>query len=138
MCLLWVKCNRQWNPEEMKMVEVKTRNNVLRCLDFLKNFNDTSPFSQANETPVCPGFQSHGKSPRLHVLLPACNGILGFTSGATPADLLAANKMSGIFNTRPPISDDKFPARAHPSHPRNFIGNSLLWRWNFMPCLVVC
>ena len=36
---------------------------------------------------VCPGFQSQGGSPGLCALLPACNGILRFTSGAIPADL---------------------------------------------------
>ena len=39
----------------------------------------------------CHGFQSQGASPCLHALFPACNGFLRFTSGATLADLLAAN-----------------------------------------------
>ena len=40
---------------------------------------------------VCPGFQSQRGSPRLCALSPAHIGILRFTSGATPADLLAAS-----------------------------------------------
>ena len=39
---------------------------------------------------VGPEFQSQRGYPHLHALLPVCNGILRFTSGVTPADLLAA------------------------------------------------
>ena len=39
---------------------------------------------------ICPVFQSQGWSPRLHIPLSACNRLLRFTSGVTPADFLAA------------------------------------------------
>ena len=40
---------------------------------------------------VCPGFQSQVGSPCLHASLPKCTRILRFTSGATPAEVLAAS-----------------------------------------------
>ena len=40
---------------------------------------------------ICPGFQSQGGSPHLHALSLVYNGILRFTSGVTPTDLLVAN-----------------------------------------------
>ena len=40
---------------------------------------------------VCPGFESQGGLPALHVLAPASDGFLSFTSSATPANLLVAN-----------------------------------------------
>ena len=40
---------------------------------------------------ICGGFQSQGGFPRLHVLMPACNGFHRFTSGATPVDLFMAS-----------------------------------------------
>ena len=46
---------------------------------------------------VYPGFKSQGGCPLLHVLSPACNGILIFTSGATPADLLVVNMAVELF-----------------------------------------
>ena len=52
---------------------------------------DISPFSGASDTYVwdfCPGFQSQGGFLSLHALSPAHNGILRFTSSATPADPL--------------------------------------------------
>ena len=53
--------------------------------------------SRATDTPVldfwwCLSWVSKsGWIPCLHALSPACNGFLRFTSGATPADLLAAS-----------------------------------------------
>ena len=43
------------------------------------------------------GFQSQGGSPDLHVLSPACNGILRFTSDVTPADLLVSSMAAKPF-----------------------------------------
>ena len=43
---------------------------------------------------VCPGFQSQGGSPHLHVSSPVHNGTLRFTYGVTAVDLLAANSHS--------------------------------------------
>ena len=65
------------------------------CL--IKNFWRTSGLFVGSLVPTFwtsgdagPGFQSQGRFPRLHASSPACNGFLRFTSGATPADLLAA------------------------------------------------
>ena len=65
---------------------------------FVKNFSkDISPFCGATDTPVLdflrrlPWFQSQGGFTRLHPSSPVRNGILGFTCGATPADLLVAS-----------------------------------------------
>ena len=48
---------------------------------------------------VCPGFQSQVGSPCLGALLPACNRILRFTSGATPADLLITSMVAELFSS---------------------------------------
>ena len=47
---------------------------------------------------ICPGFQSQGRSLRLHTSSPAHNGFLRFTSGVTPADLLAASMAAKLFH----------------------------------------
>ena len=44
-------------------------------------------------------FQREDGSPCLHALLPACNGFLRSTSGATPADLLMARIAEDSKNT---------------------------------------
>ena len=46
---------------------------------------------------VSPGFQSQEWIPHLCALSPACNEFLRFTSGATPADLLAATMAAGCI-----------------------------------------
>ena len=46
---------------------------------------------------LAPGFQSQGGCPCLCVSLPLFNGILRFTSGAIPTDLLAANLAAETF-----------------------------------------
>ena len=57
----------------------------------------------AIDTPVwisygaCPGFQSQSESRHWHVLSPARNGFVRFTSGATPTDLLAASMTAELF-----------------------------------------
>ena len=48
---------------------------------------------------ICPGFQSQSGSPFLHALLNAHNKILRFTSGATPADLLAPTIAAELFSS---------------------------------------
>ena len=59
-----------------------------------------SPFCVAIDTPVwmsygvCAGFQSQSESPHPHALSPVH---IGFTSGVTPADLLAASMAAGPF-----------------------------------------
>ena len=61
------------------------------------------PFCMAIDTHVgisygvCPGFQSQSESPHSHALSPARNGFLRSTSGATPADLLAASMATKLF-----------------------------------------
>ena len=46
----------------------------------------------------CPGFQSQRWSLHLlHASSPTCKGILGFTSGATPPDILAASMVVEPF-----------------------------------------
>ena len=47
---------------------------------------------------VCPGFQSQGGFSHLCALLPTHNGFLRFTSGMTPADLLAASMVPQLFH----------------------------------------
>ena len=44
-------------------------------------------------------FKASVGSSHLHSLLPACNGILRFTSGVTPADLLVARMATELFLT---------------------------------------
>ena len=46
---------------------------------------------------VCPRFQSQGASRCLCASLPLCNGILKFTSSATPADFLKASMAAEPF-----------------------------------------
>ena len=46
---------------------------------------------------VCPGFQSQGGFPRLRASSSACNRFFRFTSGATPADLLAPSMAAGLI-----------------------------------------
>ena len=46
-----------------------------------------------------PGFKSQGGFPHLCALSPACNGILRFTSGATPADLLLASMAAKLLRS---------------------------------------
>ena len=62
---------------------------------------DISPFLHLFWTSgdVCPRYQSQGGSPCLCALLPTYNGILRFTSGATPADLLAASLTAEPFRS---------------------------------------
>ena len=67
---------------------------------FLKFLEDTSPFSGAlfwTSDDVSSGFQSQSGSPYLRASSRACNGIIRFTSGATPADHLAAKNIR-IYN----------------------------------------
>ena len=47
---------------------------------------------------ICPWFQSQSGFSRLHALSPACNKFLRFTSGAKPADLLAASMATKLFH----------------------------------------
>ena len=47
---------------------------------------------------ICPWFQSQGGFPHLCALSPVCNGFLRFTSGATPADLLAISMAVELFH----------------------------------------
>ena len=61
---------------------------------------DINPFCAVTDRPVldvCPRYQSWGGSHRLHALPPMCNRILKFTSGATPAELLAASMATMPF-----------------------------------------
>ena len=45
----------------------------------------------------------------MHLLLPVCNGILRFTSGVTPADLLAASHENQIIsNTSKSLTSPDF------------------------------
>ena len=46
---------------------------------------------------VCLGFQSQGGTPHLVDSLPVYNGLLRFTCGSTPADLLAASMVAEPF-----------------------------------------
>ena len=81
-----------------------------------------SPFCGATDTPVLdfwwylPWVSKPGWIPRLPALSPACNEFLRFTSGVTPADLLAASMAASHIaymhvavvgcqdlNRRPPI-----------------------------------
>ena len=58
---------------------------------------------------VGPEFQSQRGYPHLHALLPVCNGILRFTSGVTPADLLAASHENQIIsNTSKSLTSPDF------------------------------
>ena len=43
---------------------------------------------------VCPGFQSQDGLPDLYAFFPVCIEFLRFISGATPADLMAAESFS--------------------------------------------
>ena len=61
-----------------------------------KTLEDISPFCDTSGN-VCFRFHSQGGSLRLRYLLPACNGILRFTSGAIPADHLAASMATEPF-----------------------------------------
>ena len=47
---------------------------------------------------VCPGFQSLGSVPCLHVSLPAQNRLLRFTCGVTPVELLVASIRTKPFH----------------------------------------
>ena len=66
----------------------------LQIIWFFKRFRGTT------DTPVLyfwldlPWVLKSGWIPSLHALSPTCNGFLSFTSGATPADLLAAKPFS--------------------------------------------
>ena len=68
---------------------------------FLKFLEDMSPFCGATDTPVLdfwwrlPWVSKPGWIPRFHASLPVHNGFLRFTSGAIPADLLAASMAAG-------------------------------------------
>ena len=74
-------------------------------------------FSGATDTPVLdfgfcnPGLQSQDGSLRLHALLPAPNGFLRFTSGATPADLLATSMAANPLYLLTVSSTDGGPTR---------------------------
>ena len=46
---------------------------------------------------ICHGFQIQDEFPHQHASSPACNGFLRFTSGVTPADLLAASVVAELF-----------------------------------------
>ena len=48
---------------------------------------------------ICPGFQSLGGSPYFNASSAAHRGILRFTSGATPADLLVASMVDELFSS---------------------------------------
>ena len=48
---------------------------------------------------ICPGFQRQSGSPYLHASSPVCNNILRFTSGATPANLLASSMAAELFSS---------------------------------------
>ena len=48
---------------------------------------------------VCSRFQSQSGSPHLRASSAAHNGLLRFTSGVTPADLLAANMVAEPFSS---------------------------------------
>ena len=48
---------------------------------------------------ICPGFYTQGGSPCLLALSLACNRIIRFTYGATPADLLTANMAAKLFSS---------------------------------------
>ena len=52
------------------------------------------------------GFQSPGGFPHPCVVLPACNGILRFTSGVTPADLSTASMAAGAFLIHMPVANN--------------------------------
>ena len=61
---------------------------------FFLNFGGHQSFLWGQWCPVldfCQGFQSQGRFRHLRALSPVLNGCLGFSSGATPADLLAAS-----------------------------------------------
>ena len=68
---------------------------------FFKFFEDTSPFCEATETRTdvtgSPKVSKPGWIPRLRALSPACNGLLRFTAGATPADLLSDSMAAKPF-----------------------------------------
>ena len=75
--------------------------------NFKKNFfEDISPFCGAIDTPVfdfwsrLPWVSKQGRSMCLHVSSTTCNRILRFTSGATPAELLAASIATEPFSSR--------------------------------------
>ena len=86
---------RQATEESNNHLNVfKNKYFVLKCLE------DISPFCGATDTPVfgllvmfALGFKAC-----LCALLPAHNRILRFTSGATPADLLAASMAAKLFS----------------------------------------
>ena len=76
---------------------------VLHFFQFLENI---SPFSGSIDTPIltsgdiCPRFQNGGRFPHLCPWLPTHNIFLRFTSGATPAELLASSMAAEPFHTR--------------------------------------
>ena len=69
---------------------------VLNYYFFKKVLEDMSPFCEATDTPVLdfwwhlPWVPNPGWIPHLHASSPVHNRCLRFTSGVTPADLLAA------------------------------------------------
>ena len=52
-----------------------------------------------NSGDVCPGFKHQVGFPHLYALLPLYNGLLRFTSGVTPADLLVASMAAEPFQS---------------------------------------
>ena len=62
---------------------------------------------------IWPGFQSQGGFPSLYASLPACNGFLKFTSGATPANLLMTSMAAETFESTYLISIKHKTTRMH-------------------------
>ena len=86
------------------MVKVTTTKLIVFCLHLSfgghKSFlwgHWYSCFGLLVKSALAPGFQSQGGCPCLCASLPLCNGILRFTSGAIPTDLLAANLAAEPF-----------------------------------------
>ena len=71
---------------------------------FIKKIEDICPVCAVFETPVLdfsgrlPWVSKPGYIPRSHASLPTCNRFLRFTSGATPADLLATSMAAEPFD----------------------------------------
>ena len=77
--------------------------NIKRCYYF--KLEDISPFCGPliilfwTSGDIFSGFQSQGGSPHLHAPSPVSNRIFRFTSGTTPADLLAASMAADPFSS---------------------------------------
>ena len=85
----------------------KWKNQKAERITLKKNyFEDSSPFYGAIDTPVLdfwsrlPWISKQGRSMCLHVSSTTRNRILRFTSGATPAELLAASIATEPFSSR--------------------------------------